>query len=89
MIKVGDKVIILPSAVDISVPGCSVGNTVIVYEMPEDKQFWNCGYRGYTYEVRVHEEKHRYRLWRLRDCDFEECVPVGKQLEFDFMKEEL
>ena len=83
MIKVGDKVIILPSAVDISVSEYSISKIAEVTSLCIGMA-WG-GYRpGHTYEVRVAEGRNR---WRLRDCDFEECVPAGKQLVFDFMKE--
>jgi len=83
MVKIGDKVIILPSAVDISVSEYSIGKIAEVTSLCIERVFR--GYRpGHTYEVRAAEGRNR---WRLRDCDFEECVPAGKQLVFDWFKE--
>ena len=83
MVKIGDRVIILPSALDISVHHYSIGKTAEVTNLCTSMAFR--GYiPGHVYEVRVKEGRNG---WRLRDCDFEECMPVGKQLVFDWFKE--
>ena len=84
MVKIGDRVIILPSAEAIQVPISCTGNIAKITNICKDKVFSNRSRRYYTYEVRVEEGRNR---WRLRDCDFDECMPVGKQLVFDWFKE--
>jgi len=75
--KIGDKVRILPSAIDINVAEEEVGKVVEITEVYE-------GYSGYDYTVSAFSK--RYGDWWMRERDIASALMVGQQLVFDFME---
>jgi len=76
-IKIGDKVKVLSSALDIFVHPDLIGETVKVS---------NVYANDYTYSIGVRDSVGL--LWGLRDEDFIRIPGVGEQLLFLFMLEE-
>jgi len=75
--KIGDKVRILPSAVDGGVSEKAVGKTgVITYHVPGD---YFCVLMDY--------ERERGGTWVVYPCQMEPVVVIGQQLLFEFMQQ--
>ena len=72
MIKVGDKIRILPCAVNIFVDHESIGNVCEV---------------TYVYEDNSISVKDGLHNWSLQRRDWEPYIRKDEQLVFDFMKE--
>ena len=73
--KIGDKVRILPSAIDINVAETEIGKIVEVVDV-----YTSCN----EYEVKAFSKK--YSPWWVRKCDIAPAIKVGQQLVFDFME---
>jgi len=75
MIKVGDKIKVLPSAIDACVPKRMIGETVKITYIFENP---------FPFLVYIVYDN---TTWGLRGIDFEPVVKVGEQLLFPFMQE--
>lgn len=71
--KVDDRVKILPSAREVSIRDECIGSIGIIIVVINN---------DYDYTVKVGT-----RYWYCRKRDMEHVIPVGQQLEFDFMEE--
>ncbi len=73
--KVGDKVKILPSAVDINVAGSEIGEIgIVVYVYAEE-------------EYSIKTASGYYEEWWVRARDIAPAIIKGQQLLFDFMQQ--
>ena len=77
--KVGDKVKILPSSIEWSVPLSEVGKFGVIVSFPRSKDF------------RVYMDKpwlqfNARETWVVRSSHIEIAVKPGQQLEFAFMR---
>ncbi|KKN73116.1 hypothetical protein LCGC14_0404250 [marine sediment metagenome] len=72
--KVGDKVRILPSAIDINVAESEVGAMGKIITVRNQES------------ICVDTVTKKYLFWVVRGRDIEPVIKVGQQLQFDFMK---
>ena len=73
--KVGDKVRILPSAIDINVVESEIGKTGVIIEINSP----NC--------IIVDTSSHTYGSWIVGSDDITSVIKKGQQLLFPFMEE--
>lgn len=78
-VKIGDKVKILPSALEICVDESAIYKTAVVNTIYDNVSF------GGDYEISVWDGKFN---WRLRDWDFIKQPATNEQLVFPFMREQ-
>lgn len=84
--KVGDKVVVLPSAEHVQVSKCSINKAGTISSVPTRTDCW----WDYLIRVkcdndsRVHSCNH---LWYVKEEHIKFYNQVGKQLEFSFMED--